>query len=645
VRKVNIIYNDLGFVTGFQCPYCSQPLSLDESHEDDVGTMFFTCPKCGETSSLAKSEERMRLEESLKEQRLIDRLRGQQLAESKATPVFNSRWIRVHPAVGLIGESSGAYYFGIAIPAIIEKKNADGDCEEREIHFLITDRGEAIPCVRDELAKRRWRLAYKVCGFENRWSLKNVKAYLNGEANVDPAGLYAKIRGQWTKYIEFPEDAYYDLVTLWTIGTYFFPLFNAYPYLYFGGIKRTGKTKALTLLKLLSLNAVFSTNISTSSLFRLIQSGRCTLLMDESESLSNAERKQDLRSLILAGYKRAATVWRTEKDAAERLVPESFEVYSPKALANIAGLEDTLEDRCISIIMQRGRNRGILNSEPDERDPVWQETRDELHVLALKFWREINSLTSEVSVVSEEVKIGVKGASEKISNFEINARDLEIWKPILTLAKFFDKYLSPKTKDSDKNVPLEVNYTSSQTTQTTLKTKESDENAPSEANYTSTQTTQTTLLERMLRLARRKIEAKHVENVAETGEYVLAETLLRIVQEDGYYYAKKIADEMAKAFDEDERWLTAKWVGRALKRLGFEDKRRVGTGVQYYLTRSSVEDLAKRLGIETAQNDEATSREPGFCEHCGRETNKCYVRDGRLVWLCDKCLANWEGSL
>jgi hypothetical protein len=37
----------------------------------------------------------------------------------------------------------------------------------------------------------------------------------------------------------------------------------------------------------------------------------------------------------------------------------------------------------------------------------------------------------------------------------------------------------------------------------------------------------------MLRLARRKIEAKHVENVAETGEYVLAETLLRIVREDG----------------------------------------------------------------------------------------------------------------
>ncbi|MEM2352376.1 MAG: hypothetical protein QXT26_08230, partial [Thermoproteota archaeon] len=459
---------------------------------------------------------------------------------------------------------------------------------------------------------------------EGRWSLKNVKAYLSGEAEVNPAELYAKIREQWSRYIEFTEEAYYDLVTLWTVGTYLFPLFNAYPYLYFGGIKRTGKTKALTLLRLLSFNAVFSTDISTSSLFRLIQSGRCTLLMDESESLSNAERKQDLRSLILAGYKRAAQVWRTEKNAAERLTPESFEVYSPKALANIAGLEDTLEDRCISIIMQRGRKREILNSEPDENDPVWQEIRDKLYIFALKYWREISSLASEISVVSEEVNRGVEDASLSGTKFEILARDREIWKPILTLARFFDKHVASKNEDSSAaNSPLTPNYTSSQTSQTTQ-----------------------TLYERMLNLAKKKIEVKHVENVAETGEYVLAETLLRIVQSDGYYYARKITEEMAKNFDEDEKWLTTKWVGRALKRLGFENKRRVGTGVQYYMTRESVEDLAKRLGIEPEPaKQQSEKRREGFCEVCGGEANKCYVRGGRLVWLCDRCLADWEGNL
>ncbi|MEM2293581.1 MAG: hypothetical protein QXU81_09220 [Candidatus Bathyarchaeia archaeon] len=88
-------------------------------------------------------------------------------------------------------------------------------------------------------------------------------------------------------------------------------------------------------------------------------------------------------------------------------------------------------------------------------------------------------------------------------------------------------------------------------------------------------------------------------------------------------------------------------VGRALKRLGFENKRRVGSGVQYYLTREGVEDLAKRLGIEPepAKQQSENERREGFCEVCGGETNKCYVRGGRLVWLCDRCIADWEGKL
>ncbi|MEM3579592.1 MAG: hypothetical protein QXL54_05165 [Candidatus Bathyarchaeia archaeon] len=34
-----------------------------------------------------------------------------------------------------------------------------------------------------------------------------------------------------------------------------------------------------------------------------------------------------------------------------------------------------------------------------------------------------------------------------------------------------------------------------------------------------------------------------------------------------------------------------------------------------------------------------------ICELCGHSTNKSYVRQGRLVWLCDDCKAKWEGNL
>jgi ribosomal protein S27AE len=75
VKKTEVIYDDLGFVIEYRCPYCGGSLSLDDGSRDDVGTTFFTCPKCGETSSLAKSEERMRLEKSLEEQKRLDEAR------------------------------------------------------------------------------------------------------------------------------------------------------------------------------------------------------------------------------------------------------------------------------------------------------------------------------------------------------------------------------------------------------------------------------------------------------------------------------------------------------------------------------------------------------------------------------------------
>ena len=55
---------------------------------------------------------------------------------------------------------------------------------------------------------------------------------------------------------------------------------------------------------------------------------------------------------------------------------------------------------------------------------------------------------------------------------------------------------------------------------------------------------------------------------------------------------------MLEAFDEEQKWITTRWIGNALRRLGFKDKRRVGTGYQYKLNRADVKDLAARLGVE-----------------------------------------------
>jgi hypothetical protein len=460
-------------------------------------------------------------------------------------PSFNDAIFKIHPAIDVVGERA---YVGVYLPCVIQRKNEN---YREELPFLITSLREKILCQKETLSKLNLKLAYRPLPL-NRWSLEGIAAFINGY-NVDPAEVYIAVKTTWQEHIDSDEEGFYDFMALWTIGTYFHVLFNAYPYVYLGGTKRSGKTKALTVASCLAFNAIFSANISTSSVFRLIQSGRCTVLIDEIEQLANPERRQDFRSLLLSGYKKGGLVYRTEKNSRERHVPEAFEVYSPKMLANIRGLEDVLEDRVIPFIMKRSINLQIVNREIDLNSPVWQEIRDKLYALFLTYWREVADLYEAFSVGSV---CSVGSEPDNDMSF-LSARELELWKPIVVLAQFFQKHLS---------------LTGSQHTQPTLPTL-------------------------ILNLARRKSRERQVEEMTETGENILVQTLLDVVQSDGYYSLKQIRMAVAASFDEEQKWLTNEWVGRALKRLGFSEKRRVGPGVEYYLTQKAVENLAERMGI------------------------------------------------
>lgn len=63
--EAKVEYYDSGFVKNYVCPRCDGKLKL--SHEDDVGTKFFKCEKCGECSSKLKTPARKQLETMLKE--------------------------------------------------------------------------------------------------------------------------------------------------------------------------------------------------------------------------------------------------------------------------------------------------------------------------------------------------------------------------------------------------------------------------------------------------------------------------------------------------------------------------------------------------------------------------------------------------
>jgi len=556
--------------------------------------------------------------------------------EVEVTPLANT-YIPIHPAIGVVDDTA---YVGVWLPSSVtykpKKKGASPKTRVTDLLFLVTDKKELLLANEETLRARGWSLAFAPVKVKATW--KKVIEYLKGNCSLDPLQLFGQILTEYRNYIEFTDEREYVLHALWDVGTYFHVLFNSYPYLYIGGIKRSGKSKVLTMHSMLAFNAFFSNNMSTPSIYRLIQNAKGTLLIDETEKLSNPDRAQEFRSIVLSGYKKGAVVYRIEKTKKDTLVPEAFEIYGPKALGNIQGLEDVLEDRCIVTIMKRGKNRKITDREVDVQSEHWSELKHGLHLLFLAFWKEVMEIYRKISEFSELSELGEH--IERLSNFlggtkktdklkYLTARELELWKPMFAIAKFFDNY-------AEKNVG---------------KNKGVSNSSPSSPNSLSSL---------MLDLALDKAEQKQTENVTETGELILAQVLLSMIKEDNYYRVKDIREEMAKQFDEEQKWLTTRWVGNALRRLGFTEKRRVGTGYEYRLTQNDVADLAERLGITpsppTLEDKLLNIKSCGWADTLYGE-HQCYVCgvvkstswqaetfQGEKVWLCEDCQQKWEAQ-
>ena len=62
---------------------------------------------------------------------------------------------------------------------------------------------------------------------------------------------------------------------------------------------------------------------------------------------------------------------------------------------------------------------------------------------------------------------------------------------------------------------------------------------------------------------------------------------------------------MVECYDEEQKWITNRWIGASLKRLGLTEKRRTGKGTEYRLTNVVVKDLAERMEIELEPKNES----------------------------------------
>ena len=539
------------------------------------------------------------------------------MGDSEIELLFKSPVTKINPAIGICSiDQEMEAYVNVWLPARI--RNEKSNTSECELPFLILSNKKVLLADEKCLKKYGLALSHKPLRIPNRWSLESIEQFLSSDANVNPYEVFTSIKRKIEEYVEFPDQRYYDLLAIWIIGTYFHHLFNSYPYLYVGGVKASGKTKVLTLTYCLAFNSIFSNNMTTSVIYRLIQNARSTLLIDETEKLSDPDRAHEFRSILLSGYKPGPLVYRTERSTKDKLVPQGFEVYAPKMLANIRGLEDVLEDRCITITMKRAKNKEIKNREISLNDPVWQKLRDDLYLIYLVYWREVKEIYEHLNSLEEFSELGELVEILKENFDKLSGRDLELWKPLFAIAIFLKRH----------------EYVSQQTHQT-----------------------QQNLLDILFQLAEEHRKERHIENMTETGEYILVQTLLDLVKNDDYYRVSEIKQRMSENFEEEQKWLTNKWIGRAFKRLGIKDKRLVGGRTEYRLTKDIIKDLAERFGIPIESEKETqkwksplNKNSPVFiwkqikpaepCELCGKAPVEYEVTDfigGTVLRRCKNC--------
>jgi len=428
----------------------------------------------------------------------------------------------------------GTAYFGSFLYLSDEK----GDKYE-PVFLLINCKGEGIPFNLHSLEPVDAALDLKLDDGplssyrkELRWSPLSIKSHLAGTPEtIDGVQLFNELRNEYRYFMDFPKEEWYDIDPIWVIGTYCFTLFQTYPYLFFGGFREVGKTKAVKLTMALSYNGRRSTNSSVPALFRAVQSARGSVGIDEGEKLASEKRNAELQNFMLGGWESDSyherTIEKTTKGTKEYVL-KRFENYCPKAIGNIKGLEGALGSRVLRINLLRTTNPIVGSRDVSMKNIRFHSIRDKLYLWTLQNWKKVY-----LAYYLLKCPRGLKN------------RDWQIWHPLLAIALAIDTSVYSKLQD------FAIGFS-----------KESREDVS---------------------LTDFELQVLEILNDE-----------CRLVKVSVDMYVKRIVEELIEQFGLDPRYTTPARVGRTLLKFDFSGKKRDSKGIFYVFKKAEVLDRYNR---------------------------------------------------
>lgn len=194
-------------------------------------------------------------------------------------------------------------------------------------------------------------------------------------------------------------DAQARVIALWVAHTHAFAAAECTPYLSITSAeKQSGKTRLLEVLDMLVANPWFTGRVTAAVLFRKIDKDHPTLLLDESDAAfsGDPEYAQTLRGVLNTGYRRSGK-WSCCVGHGKDIDFKDFETFSPKAIAGIGKLPDTVADRSIPIRLKRAaRGENVQRFRRRDVESVAAELRD-----TIAMW--CNGIVEHLRIVNTEL--------------------------------------------------------------------------------------------------------------------------------------------------------------------------------------------------------------------------------------------------
>lgn len=357
------------------------------------------------------------------------------------------------------------------------------------------------------------------------------------------------------------EEAHHIYNTCYAIATYFYEAFNFFPMHVSTGIFGCGKTTEMKAVGYHSYHhSIIYANPSGAVIFRIIETCKPTLLMDNIERMYAKEKMDEEASkiceMIDVGAYANGVVPRVEGENPDgtRKIRE-YGVYCPKMMTAVMGFAPSMMSRAIESTLVFSTRPEMPNRNDElQSAPVYpndthaaqiQQNRNDLYALRLKLFNQVRELSRNATFEA----------------FDLTGREFEKWKPILVIAKLFclDK------------IPMLVEY------------------------------------------AKHLAKKTAAQRLSELEEAV-TRTLIDLASEEGWIELKRITEHLNQLLgyerggSQDRKRLHSRAVSEILNKLGFVDRKRRGAESQVHvfvsfdiLSRYAA-NIGERLGAKSVEH-------------------------------------------